>query len=49
MCKGQWKFTIKNTSKSLQGLRWAEAILIKKDKPELNRKEERIDLSSLLL
>jgi hypothetical protein len=46
-CQGQWSFNIRHSCRSLQSLRWAEAIIICQEKPRLNRKEEG-GLSSLL-
>jgi hypothetical protein len=40
ICKGQWTFKLRWRENSLQSLRWAEAILLKKEKPGLNRREE---------
>jgi hypothetical protein len=49
VCKSSWSFSIKGYSKSLQDLRWMEAIIIKQNKPELNKKEEMMSFSQLLL
>ena len=40
LCNGQWTFKIRWSGNSLQSLRWAEAILLQKEKPGLNRREE---------
>jgi hypothetical protein len=50
ICHSPWLFSVATRNRSLQSLRWAEAILIQRDKPQLNRKEEGgLDLSTLLL
>jgi hemolysin-activating ACP:hemolysin acyltransferase len=48
VCKGEWSIKVRNTFSSLQDLRWGEAILIKKDNPTLNRREEGMGLLSLI-
>jgi hypothetical protein len=48
-CKGTWSFSVKHNSNSLQDLRWVEAILIRQNKPTLNKKDDMMDLSTFLL
>jgi hypothetical protein len=49
VCKGSWSFSVKGNSKSLQDLRWMEAVLIQQIKPEINKKEDMMSLSQFLL
>jgi hypothetical protein len=39
-CKSQWSFKIRSKFQSIQSMRWGEAILIQKDKPILNKKDD---------
>jgi hypothetical protein len=48
-CKGPWNFSVKYSSRSLQDLRWMEAIIIKQNRPEINKKEDLMSFSQLLL
>jgi hypothetical protein len=48
ICRGSWSFKIRCSDKSLQNLRWAEAILIKKENPTINRREENAGLLQFL-
>jgi hypothetical protein len=49
ICKGDWSFKVRANSKSLQSLRWGEAVIIKKENPTLNGKDECMQLHSLLV
>jgi hypothetical protein len=48
VCEGQWNFKIRQSFLSLQSLRWGEAILIKRERPQLNRREEGVCLQTYL-
>jgi hypothetical protein len=47
-CGAPWSFKVRCSYKSLQDLRWAEALIIKKEKPTLNIKEEGGGLTQFL-
>jgi hypothetical protein len=48
-CRDTWSFSIKARDRSLPNLRWLEAIIIRRDRPEINKKEEILDLGPLLV
>jgi predicted GIY-YIG superfamily endonuclease len=49
ICRGTWSFSIKMKSSSLQDLRWMEAIFINQEKPQINGKDDVMNLGPLLL
>ena len=49
VCNSHWTIKSRCSHNSLQSLRWAEAILIQKEKPTLNRREEAAGLMSFLV
>ena len=47
-CAGTWSFKVRQSYNSVQSMRWGEALLIRKDKPTLNKKEGSANLQSFL-
>jgi hypothetical protein len=48
-CDSLWEVKVRKSFSSLQDLRWGEAILIKNEKPALNRREDGADLLPFLV
>jgi hypothetical protein len=49
ICAGLWKFNVKGSFNSIQSMRFAEAILIKQEKPQINARDEGASLMSFLV
>jgi hypothetical protein len=49
VCGGRWQFRVRAMCRSLQDLRWTEALLIKNEKPQLNARDEGASLISFLV
>jgi hypothetical protein len=49
ICGGSWSFIVRQTFRSIQSMRWGESLIIRRDKPSLNTRENDNCLMSFLV